>query len=148
MTTVCWARKVWTLIWIINLRHPLVSLAAHQNLRPFLPNSAASQLPSSFVSSKRQTHAPPREVARLLEREGIYSSTLADFRKQKSRGVLTRNQEKGSSPKASGSETLRQLAAAEREIRRLRRELEKTHVLLDLQKKVSELMGISLDARE
>ncbi len=61
----------------------------------------------------------PGEVARLLDREGIYSSTLADFRKQKARGLLTCKQQKGSSPKASGSETLWQLAAAEREIRSL-----------------------------
>jgi hypothetical protein len=43
---------------------------------------------------------------------------------------------------------LKDLAASERENRRLRRELEKARLMLDLQKKVSELLGISLDNQE
>jgi transposase-like protein len=92
----------------------------------------------------------PGELASLLRREGIYSSTLNDFRKQKARGVLDR---KSVSPKdakatAPNSQALKDLAASERENRRLRRELEKARILLDLQKKVSELMGVSLDPQE
>ncbi len=40
----------------------------------------------------------PDEVARLLDSESIYSSTLVDFRNQKAREVLTRKQEEGSGP--------------------------------------------------
>jgi transposase len=92
----------------------------------------------------------PGEVASLLRKEGIYSSTLTDFRKQKARGVLDRKSVSGRPPKASvaESQSVKQLAASERENRRLRRELEKARMLLDLQKKVSELMGISLDPQE
>ncbi len=92
----------------------------------------------------------PGELASLLRKEGIYSSTLTDFRKQKARGDLDRKSGSGRPSKASVSEsqTLKQLAVSEREIRRLRRELEKARILLDLQKKVSELMGISLDPQE
>ena len=90
------------------------------------------------------------ELASLLRREGIYSSTLTDFRKQKARGDLDRKSGGSKASKASvaDSQTVKQLAASEREIRRLRRELEKARILLDLQKKVSELMGISLDPQE
>jgi transposase-like protein len=92
----------------------------------------------------------PGELASLLRKEGIYSSTLTDFRKQKARGDLDRKPGSGRAPKASvaESQTVKQLAASERENRRLRRELEKARILLDLQKKVSELMGISLDPQE
>jgi transposase-like protein len=92
----------------------------------------------------------PGEVASLLRKEGIYSSTLTDFRKQKARGDLDRKSGSGRVPKASvaDAQTVKQLAASERENRRLRRELEKARMLLDLQKKVSELMGISLDPQE
>ena len=90
------------------------------------------------------------DVASLLRKEGIYSSTLTDFRKQKARGDLDRKSGSGRVLKASVTEThtAKQLAASERENRRLRRELEKARMLLDLQKKVSELMGISLDPQE
>jgi len=92
----------------------------------------------------------PGDVASLLRKEGIYSSTLTDFRKQKARGDLDRKSGSGRPSKApvSDSQTLKQLAVSERENRRLRRELEKARILLDLQKKVSELMGISLDPQE
>jgi transposase-like protein len=94
--------------------------------------------------------AAPGELASLLRKEGIYSSTLTDFRKQKARGDLDRKPGSGKSSKAAvpDSQTLKQLAVFERENRRLRRELEKARILLDLQKKVSELMGISLEAQE
>ncbi len=90
------------------------------------------------------------ELASLLRQEGVYSSTLAEFRKQKARGDLDCRPVKGVTPKSTAVEsaTLKQLAASEREVRRLRRELEKARVLLDLQKKVADLMNISLDSQE
>lgn len=92
----------------------------------------------------------PGTLASLLRREGIYFSTLQDFRKQKARGDFAGNQtaNKAAKPPAPDAQTLKDLAAAERENRRLRRELEKARALLDLQKKVSELMGLSLEAQE
>lgn len=92
----------------------------------------------------------PGELASLLRKEGIYSSTLSDFRKQKARGDLDRKSGGGRAPKtaAPDAQTLKQLAVSERENRRLRRELEKARLMLDLQKKVSELLGVSLDPQE
>lgn len=92
----------------------------------------------------------PGELAGLLRKEGIYSSTLTDFRKQKARGDLDRKSGNGKAAKAASPDpqALKQLAASEREIRKLRRDLEHAKALLDLQKKVSELMGISLEAQE
>ena len=92
----------------------------------------------------------PGALASLLRREGIYFSTLQDFRKQKARGDLgdTNPTNKAAKPPAPDAQTHKDLAASERENRRLRRELEKARALLDLQKKVSELMGLSLDPQE
>jgi transposase-like protein len=92
----------------------------------------------------------PGELASLLRKEGIYASTLSDFRKQIARGDHDRKAGSGRPAKSSAadSQTLKDLAAAERENRRLRRELEKARLMLDLQKKVSELLGISLDKQE
>ena len=92
----------------------------------------------------------PGALASLLRREGIYFSTLQDFRKQKARGDFGSAKTPCKAVKASApdTQTLKDLTAAERENRRLRRELEKAKALLDLQKKVSELMGLSLEPQE
>ncbi len=89
----------------------------------------------------------PSELASLLLKEDVHSSTLAEFRRQKARGILEPNSDKVAGAKASvhDSPLLKPLAAADQEVRRLRRELEKAQVLLDLQKKVADLMRISLD---
>ena len=85
----------------------------------------------------------------FLRREGIYASTLNDFRKQKARTSLVtkdgRPRKKGDI-NSSDVQTLKDLAVAEREIRRLNRELFQARALLEIQKKVSEIMGLSLDA--
>jgi transposase len=92
----------------------------------------------------------PGALAMLLRREGIYFSTLQDFRKQMARGDLGANPAATRKSKAAvpDAQALRDLAASERENRRLRRELEKARALLDLQKKVSELMGLSLEGQD
>jgi transposase-like protein len=92
----------------------------------------------------------PGALAMLLRREGIYFSTLQDFRKQKARGDLGANPAATKKTKSAvpDVQALKDLAASEREVRKLRRELERARALLDLQKKVSELMGLSLEPQE
>jgi transposase-like protein len=88
------------------------------------------------------------EVAALCRREGIYFSTLADFRKQKARGRLEGKSTQAPKKENADPKVQQELVAAEREVRRLKRELERARALLDLQKKVSELMGLSLEPIE
>jgi transposase len=90
----------------------------------------------------------PGERAALCRREGIYFSTLSDFRKQKARGLLDGKQVPTSPKEKTDPKVLQELLASEREVRRLKRELERARALLDLQKKVSELMGLSLEPLE
>ena len=90
----------------------------------------------------------PGERAALCRREGIYFSTLADFRKQKARGLLDANQAPTSPKEKTDPKLVAELVASEREVRRLKKELERARALLDLQKKVSELMGLTLEPSE
>ena len=84
----------------------------------------------------------PGELAALLRREGIYFSTLADFRKQKAGGHLEGKRAKNrpgqtdvtAKEETPSAQSLKELAASEREIRRLRRELDCATALLELQK--------------
>ncbi len=83
-----------------------------------------------------------------MRREGIYFSTLADFRKQKARGDLDGKSAKTTTKAGNDPKLIQELAASQREVRRLRRQLESATALLELQKKVSEVMGLSLEPLE
>jgi len=61
----------------------------------------------------------PGELAALLRREAIYNSTLSDFRKQKARGVLDAKRAKTTPKERVEPKILQELAASEREVRRL-----------------------------
>ena len=89
------------------------------------------------------------ELGSLLRREGLYSSHLTKWRRQREEGVLN-----GLSPRKRGprkepvNPLARQLALQERENRRLRQKLEKAEAIIEFQKKISELLGIALNPEE
>jgi transposase len=90
----------------------------------------------------------PGELGALLRREGIYFSTLSDFRKQKARGDFG-DKPTAATPKEVASPPLvKELADREREVRRLKRELECANALLELQKKVSEILDLARASEE
>jgi transposase-like protein len=79
-------------------------------------------------------------VGAILRREGIYSSTLHSWRKERDHAVHKAfSQKRGPRPQrnplAAENEKLR------RQNRRLQEELEKAHIIIDVQKKVSQLLG-------
>jgi transposase-like protein len=83
------------------------------------------------------------ELGALLRRRGIYSSSLSDWRKARERGELD-----GLAPKRRGP-VPKVLTAAEKEVVRLQKALAKSEArlkraeaLIELQKKISELLGI------
>lgn len=85
------------------------------------------------------------QLGRLLRREGLYSSNLRTWRRQRERGVL-----EGLAPKKRGRRAkpvdLRdgRIRELERENERLRRRLEKAEIIIEFQKKISEILGIPL----
>jgi transposase len=85
------------------------------------------------------------ELGALLRREGLYYSHLTTWRGQRERGALAGLEPKKRGPKAKPKdprdETIRQQA---REIARLERKLDQAETIIDVQKKVSRLLGISL----
>ena len=96
----------------------------------------------------------PGEIGALLRREGLYSSILSSWRRQREKGSLyaLKPKKRGRKGKVQTPERKR-IAALERENRRLEREkrklearLTRADLLLDIQKKASELLGISLKA--
>lgn len=82
----------------------------------------------------------PGQIGALLRREGLYSSHLADWRRQ---------QERQQAEKAGLSAPSVPLAQQNRALRvktkQLEKQLAQAQALLDLQKKVSQLLGITLE---
>jgi transposase len=88
----------------------------------------------------------PGEVGALLRREGLYSSHLACWRAARKRGELTGLSPRSRGPKAQRPDARdRKIAELERENRKLQAKLERAEGLIEVQKKVSEILGIPLD---
>lgn len=84
------------------------------------------------------------ELGALLRREGLYSSHLTQWRKQRERGERQGlSRKRGPSPKQRHPLTDK-VKVLERENARLKLRAERAEGLVELQKKVSEILGIEL----
>lgn len=89
------------------------------------------------------------EIGALLRREGLYSSHLSAWRAQAERGQLA-----GLTPKKRGPKPKvvdprdKKLAEQERLIAKLTRRAERAEALVEVQKKLSQLLGIALPSSE
>lgn len=83
------------------------------------------------------------ETGALLRREGLYSSHLTSWRRQRERGELDglSPQKRGPKPDAQALE----MARLKRENERLREQLRKAELIIDVQKKVAQLLGVPIE---
>ena len=88
------------------------------------------------------------EIGALLRREGLYSSHLADWRRQRERGELAGLSAKRGRKAEPVNPLAKRVAELEREKRRLERKLEQAELLLDIQKKASRLLEIPLRSQD
>jgi transposase len=85
------------------------------------------------------------ELGALLRREGLYSSNLTQWRKQREKGELAGlSRRRGPSPKAKDP-LIEKVRVLEQDNARLKRRAERAEGLVELQKKVSEILGIELN---
>ena len=83
----------------------------------------------------------PGEIGALMRREGVYSSSLATWRRQYAVGELNSAESKKRGPKASPArEELKQLALVTRERGKLRVQLSNAQLVIEVQKKVAALL--------
>ena len=86
----------------------------------------------------------PGEIGELLRREGLYSSHLSAWRKAVREGSLEAlARRRGPKPSVDRG-AAKKVARLERENKRLREELRKAHLVIEVQGKVSGLLGVSL----
>jgi transposase-like protein len=87
----------------------------------------------------------PGAIGALLRREGLYSSHLSVWRAARDRGEMAGLAPKKRGPKRAPSDPRdKQIVELERETRRWKARAERAEALVDLQKKVSMLLGIAL----
>ena len=82
-------------------------------------------------------------IGAILRREGLYSSALSDWRRQRDAGTLGALTPSKRGPKPPPSNPLAtELASARRDNIRLQQRLERAEAIIELQKKVAELLGL------
>jgi transposase len=87
------------------------------------------------------------QIGALLRREGLYSSQLSSWREQRSKGQLA-----ALSPQQRGRKVQQpsemEVARLQQENERLRARLEQAELIIDVQKKLSQLLGLTPDETE
>ena len=90
----------------------------------------------------------PGELGALLRREGLYSSHLAAWRAARERGELEGLSARRRRPKPKQRDARdKRIAELEREVKDLRARAERAEALVEVQKKLSEVLGIELPKR-
>jgi transposase-like protein len=86
------------------------------------------------------------ELGALLRREGLYSSHLAAWRAARARGDLSGVGMRKRGPKAQPPPhpDAKRILQLEREVRQLRARAERAEGLVEVQKKLSQLLGLDL----
>ena len=86
-------------------------------------------------------------IGALLRREGLYSSHLSTWRRERETGALVAlGRTRGR--KAKFTPEQKRLAALQGENTKLKRELEQAHIIIDVQKKLCTLLGLPTAAQD
>ena len=95
------------------------------------------------ILQEYETCREPGEIGALLRREGLYHSNISTWRKQRDQGAL-----QGLTPRKRGRKTKKpdpmaqKVARLERENRQLAKKLKQAETIIEVQKKISEILGI------
>lgn len=126
----------------VTVRRPEVVVVAD----PEVPEKARRrQFSAEYkkrVLEEADACSEPGEIGALLRREGLYSSHLVVWRRQRAEGTLEglRPRTRGRKPQPQNP-LAKKVAQLERENRRLERRLKQAEIIIDVQKKVSQILA-------
>jgi transposase len=103
------------------------------------------------LSILRQAEAcrDERSIGALLRKEGLYSSHLTTWRRQRDTGILSGLKPKPRGRKANPIHPLRaENEQLRKENNRLQKRLKKAELIIDIQKKISQMLGIPMENAE
>jgi len=97
------------------------------------------------ILSETDRAAETGGIGAILRREGLYSSALTDWRRQRDAGAFGALAPAKRGPKTAGPNPMAaELARVQRDNARLTLRLKRAEAIIELQKKVAELLGIPL----
>ena len=91
----------------------------------------------------------PGQIGAMLRCEGLYSSNLTAWRRQREKGLL-----RAMTPKKRGRKEkeinplAKRVSGLEKENKRLQQKLRKAELIIEAQKKMAEILGIAQDLNE
>jgi hypothetical protein len=91
----------------------------------------------------------PGQMGALLRREGLYSSNLTTWRRQRDQGLLhALSPKKRGRKKKQKNPLAEKVAQLEKQNRRLEHKLKQAELIIEAQKKMSEILGITQNLDE
>jgi transposase len=134
-----------------NLEHPsLITVTERQPNRPdpeVLEKKPRRRFTAKYklrILAEVDTCTNPGDIGALLRREGLYYSNIYTWQRQKEKGAL-----KGLTPKKRGRKKhevnplAKRVAELERDNTKLAKKLKQAETIIEVQKKISEILGIS-----
>ncbi|MCB0052636.1 MAG: transposase [Caldilinea sp.] len=115
---------------------------AHEPDPEVLPKAERRQFSAEYklrVLVEADRCSEPGQIGALLRREGLYSSHLSKWRQQRERGALSQQRGRKADPQTA------ELKRLQRENERLRSRLERAEHIIEVQKKLAELLGTTLN---
>jgi transposase len=130
-----------------------------------VPPAAVESAPDSEVTAKKRRRkltaayklkilqkidelTEPGQIGALLRREGLYSSNVASWRKQRDQGILQVMTPKKRGRKKTKNPMSDKVARLTRENEKLRKKLWQAEQIIEVQKKISEILGIEQNLDE
>ena len=92
------------------------------------------------ISLEAEACTQPGEIGALLRREGLYSSVVQRWRRQLREESLSSSKKSNSAPSPARPSGAKEIASLKRENERLKERLRQAELIIDVQKKVSEMM--------
>ena len=121
------------------------------------PGSSARPDPEVVAKAKRRTFsteykirileqadaasATPGGVGALLRREGLYSSHLVSWRRERQAGILDALKPRKRGPRSERNPMEEEVQKLRRQLGQLTEKLRKAEIIIDVQKKVAALLG-------
>jgi transposase-like protein len=142
---------------------PAAGAETEEGRRPTLVSAPAAASPELLARPRRRTftaaeklrilgeidHAGPGGAGGILRREGLYSSSLTEWRRQRDSGAYEALKAVRRGPKVAAVAPLAaEHAQLVRENKRLTLQLRRAEAVIDIQKKVALLLGLPIESGE
>ena len=116
--------------------HPDPEMVAKAKRRTF-----TAEYKQRILQEADSAAATPGGVGALLRREGLYSSHLVSWRRERRAGVLEALKPRKRSPRSERNPLAEENQKLRRQVGQLTEKLRKAEIIIDVQKKVAALLG-------